>query len=118
MDGSIETFVPPLAEIPDPTDFELRAWADEVEEQLRRRWYSDSGHGGECIPKMFRAPLMVQWYRNWIGPGPWVSCRRIGETIEMRLWRAEEGWASATVTTIAIDEPLEAADQIWAHIAG
>jgi hypothetical protein len=117
-DGSIETSVPPLAEIPDQTDRQLRAWADNVEEELRRRWYAESARRGERIPKIFMTPLTVQWYRNWIGPGPLVACRRVGETIEMRFWRAEEGSASATIRTIAIDNPLEVADQIWEYIVG
>jgi hypothetical protein len=117
-DGSIEAFVPPLAEIPDQTDHELRGWADRLEEELRRRWYAESARSGERTPKIFMTPLTAQWYRNWIGPGPWVTCCRVGETIEMRFWRSEEGSASGTIRAIAIDDPPEAADKIWEYIVG
>lgn len=117
-DGSIETYVPPLAELPDYTDHELRAWADEVEAALRDRWYGGAAQNGERIPKIFLTPVSVQWYRNWLGPGPWVSCRRTGDVIEMRFWRPERGWDSRVIETVAIGEASAAATQIWDYIVG
>jgi hypothetical protein len=117
-DGSIETYVPPLAELRDYTDHELRAWADEVEALLRDRWYDGTARSGERIPRIFLTPILVQWYREWLGPGPWVSCRRAGEVIEMRFWRPERGWDNGKIETIAIGEPNDAARHIWDYIVG
>ena len=115
-DGLIETFVPPLTELPDYTDHELRGWADEVETALRDRWYDGAARSGERIPKIFLTPLLVQWYREWLGPGPWVSCRRTGDVIEMRFWRPEGVKDSATIEAVAIGEPNDAAAKIWDYI--
>lgn len=92
-DGGIDTYAPPLAPIPDPTDRRLHRWARDVEDLLRDRWYRES-RSGDRIPKIFMSPIQVDWYRNWFGPGPWVSCHSDGEKILLNFWRVEQGYAN------------------------
>lgn len=115
-DGGLRTFAPPLPPIPDATDHDLHAWADDVEDLLLSRWYRE-GLSGQRLPNIFITPVQVMWYRKWFGPGRWVNCERSSDKIIAQFWFAADR-ANVDTRTFAINEPLAASEAIWQFVVG
>lgn len=60
--------------------------------------------------------MQVQWYREWLGPGPWVTCVRKGDKVAMRFWYNGD-WQGGRTITLPLNEIEEAAARNAAFIA-